>query len=122
MKLIQWIFCPLLLPAAAAATQVGDFKALALRAEGDTTLRQQLQTLLKLPREKWDDCVAQAKGAVFPDSRQRAWFADRGASLGLLYTATLGEVDLKRPEGGVGPWDSHMCCSACSTWSPDCVA
>lgn len=78
---------------------MADFKALVQRAEGDTTLRQQLQTLLKLPREKWDDAVAQAKGAVFPDSRRRAWFADRAGSLGLLYTATLGEVDLKRPEG-----------------------
>jgi hypothetical protein len=79
--------------------QVEDFKALALRAEGDSQLRQQLQTLLKLPKDKWDEAVCQAKGAVFPDSRPRAWFADRSGTFGLLFRATLGEVDLKRPEG-----------------------
>lgn len=33
--------------------QVADFKALALRAETDSQLRQALQTLLKLPKDKW---------------------------------------------------------------------
>jgi hypothetical protein len=43
--------------------------------------------------------VAHAKCAVFPDSRPRAWFADRAGTVGLLFNATLGVVDLKRPEG-----------------------
>jgi hypothetical protein len=78
--------------------QVVDFKALAARADADSQLRQQLQTLLKLPKDKWEECVAHAKCAVFPDNRPRAWFADRG-NTGLLFSATLGVVDLKRPEG-----------------------
>lgn len=79
--------------------QVCDFKALAIRAEADSQLRQTLQTLLKLPKDKWEECIGHAKRAVFPDSRPRAWFADRSGTVGLLFSATLGVVDLKRPEG-----------------------
>lgn len=43
--------------------------------------------------------MAHAKCAVFPDSRPRAWFADRAGTVGLLFSATLGVVDLKRPAG-----------------------
>lgn len=78
---------------------MSDFKALALRAESDSTLRQQLLTLLKLPKDKWEECVSHAKRAVFPDNRPRAWFSDRSGSLGLLFPCELGVVDLKRPEG-----------------------
>lgn len=78
---------------------MGEFKALALRAENDGQLRSTLQTLLKLPKDKWEECVSHAKRAVFPDNRPRAWFADRTGTVGLLFSATLGVVDLKRPEG-----------------------
>jgi hypothetical protein len=52
--------------------QVGEFKALALRAEGDGHLRQQLQALLKLPKDKWEEAAEHAKRAVVPDNRMRA--------------------------------------------------
>jgi hypothetical protein len=51
---------------------VGEFKALALRAEGDGHLRQQLQALLKLPKDKWEEAAEHAKRAVVPDNRMRA--------------------------------------------------
>lgn len=80
-----------------------------MRAEADAQLRQQLQTLLKLPKDKWDEAVEHAKRAVFPDNRPRAWYADRTASVGLLFPATLGVVDLKRPEGA---YDDHTYANA----------
>lgn len=52
--------------------QVKQFKALALKAESEGHLRQQLQTLLKLPKDKWDEAAEHAKRAVVPDNRQRA--------------------------------------------------
>eukprot|EP00879_Flechtneria_rotunda_P032539 GHRR01035762.1.p1 GENE.GHRR01035762.1~~GHRR01035762.1.p1 ORF type:complete len:210 (-),score=68.29 GHRR01035762.1:242-784(-) len=80
--------------------QVGEFKSLALRAESDGHLRQQLQALLKLAKEKWDEAAEHAKRAVVPDNRMRAWYADRSTlDLGLLFPCRLGVVDLKRPEG-----------------------
>ena len=93
----------------ACCLQVGEFKALALRAEADAQLRQLLQTMLKLPKDKWDECVEHAKRAVFPDNRPRAWYADRTQSVGLLFPANLGVVDLKRPEGALADCQSRIC-------------
>ncbi|WIA17439.1 hypothetical protein OEZ85_014287 [Tetradesmus obliquus] len=79
--------------------KVGEFKALALRADADGHLRQQLQALLKLPKDKWEEAAEHAKRAVLPDNRMRAWYADPSTlELGLLFPCRLGLVDLKRPE------------------------
>ena len=53
--------------------RVGDFKLLALRAEQDGHLRQRLQHVLKLSREKWEEARDHAMRAVVGDSRMRAW-------------------------------------------------
>ncbi|KAF8065943.1 sua1 [Scenedesmus sp. PABB004] len=86
-------------PAPARIEKVGEFKALALRAEAEGHLRQQLLALLKLPRDKWDEAAEHAKRAVVPDNRMRAWYADpASADLGLLFACRLGVVDLRRPQ------------------------
>eukprot|EP00775_Hariotina_reticulata_P002954 gene2954-3239_t len=83
--------------------KVREFRALALRVEGDGHLRQQLQTLLKLAKDKWEEAAEHAKRAVVPDNRMRAWYADRSTlELGLLFPCRLGVVNLKRPEGHAG--------------------
>lgn len=91
----------------AVAVQVGDFCALVNRAEVDGHLRSQLQALLKLPKEKWDEAADHARKAVVPDSRMRAWLpqtaataaARHGVYLGLLFPCKLGVADIKRPVG-----------------------
>ena len=108
---------------------VGAFRRLALLAEGDGHLRQRLQAVLKLSKEKWDDARDHALRAVVADSRMRIWYApesmssaggsgsgsDGGAAPaadGLLVAARLGDVDLDRPVGvlhrkrGPGPSSS----------------
>lgn len=71
-----------------------------MRVEGDGHLRQQLHTLLKLAKDKWEEAAEHAKRAVVPDNRMRAWYADRSTlELGLLFPCRLGVVNLKKPEG-----------------------
>ena len=54
---------------------VGEFRKLALLAEADGMLRQKLQQVLKLSKEKWDDARDHAMRAVLADSRMRVWCA-----------------------------------------------
>ena len=79
---------------------VGEFRKLALLAEADGHLRQKLQQVLKLSKEKWDDARDHAMRAVVADNRMRIWYADKASmELGLLFTCRLGNVDLDRPVG-----------------------
>lgn len=92
---------------------VGAFRRLALLAEGDGHLRQKLQAVLKLSKEKWDDARDHALRAVVADSRMRIWYSSEEgensgsggsrqantAADGLLFAARLGDVDLDRPVG-----------------------
>lgn len=98
---------------------MGAFRRLALLAEGDGHLRQKLQAVLKLSKEKWDDARDHALRAVVADSRMRIWYSPEGGSDsgngssqsrsggndgappadGLLFAARLGDVDLDRPVG-----------------------
>jgi hypothetical protein len=79
---------------------VGEFRKLALLAESDGHLRQKLQQVLKLSKEKWDDARDHAMRAVVADNRMRIWYADKASmELGLLFTCRLGNVDLDRPVG-----------------------
>jgi hypothetical protein len=57
--------------------KVREFQALARRAEQDGHLRQKLQHVLKLSKEKWEEARDHALGAVVPDNAMRAWYADR---------------------------------------------
>lgn len=54
---------------------VGEFRKLALMAEADGHLRQKLQQVLKLSKEKWDDARDHAMRAVVADNRMRIWLA-----------------------------------------------
>ena len=54
---------------------VGEFRKLALLAEADGHLRQKLQQVLKLSKEKWDDARDHAMRAVVADNRMRIWCA-----------------------------------------------
>ena len=79
---------------------VGEFRRLALLAEADGHLRQKLQQVLKLSKEKWDDARDHALRAVVADNRMRIWYADKASmELGLLFSCRLGNVDLERPVG-----------------------
>ena len=53
---------------------VGEFRKLALMAEADGHLRQKLQQVLKLSKEKWDDARDHAMRAVVADNRMRIWY------------------------------------------------
>ena len=46
-------------------------------AEADGHLRQKLQQVLKLSKEKWDDARDHAMRAVVADNRMRIWYAFR---------------------------------------------
>ena len=52
---------------------MGEFRKLALLAEADGHLRQKLQQVLKLSKEKWDDARDHAMRAVVADNRMRIW-------------------------------------------------
>ncbi len=79
---------------------VGEFRRLALLAEADGHLRQKLQQVLKLSKEKWDDARDHALRAVVADNRMRIWYADKASmELGLLFACRLGNVALERPVG-----------------------
>jgi hypothetical protein len=54
-----------------AIDRVGQFRRLALIAEADGHLRQKLQAVLKLSKEKWDDARDHALRAVVADGRMR---------------------------------------------------
>eukprot|EP00891_Asterochloris_glomerata_P008152 jgi/Astpho2/8152/Aster-03085 len=86
-------------------TRVGEFRKLAQMAEADGHLRQKLQQVLKLSKEKWDDARDHAMRAVVADNRMRIWYADKAnMELGLLFICRLGNVDLDRPPQGVACW------------------
>ena len=69
-------------------------------AEADGHLRQKLQQVLKLSKEKWDDARDHAMRAVVADNRMRIWYADKAnMEVGLLFTCRLGNVDLDSPVG-----------------------
>ena len=79
---------------------MGEFRKLAQMAEADGHLRQKLQQVLKLSKEKWDDARDHAMRAVVADNRMRIWYADKAnMELGLLFICRLGNVDLDRPVG-----------------------
>ena len=81
-------------------SRVGEFRKLALLAEADGHLRQKLQQVLKLSKEKWDEARDHAMRAVVADNRMRIWYADkRTMDLGLLFICRLGSVELDRPVG-----------------------
>lgn len=81
---------------------VGEFRKLAILAEQDGHLRQRLQQILKLSKEKWEEARDHAMRAVVADNRMRIWYADNSSmELGLLFTCRLGNIDLERP---VGMW------------------
>ena len=67
---VSFQFLDIACPCAAA---VGEFRKLALLAEGDGHLRQKLQQVLKLSKEKWDDARDHAMRAVVADNRMRIW-------------------------------------------------
>ncbi len=97
-------------------SQVGEFKQLALRAEHDSQLRQRLQHVLKLSKEKWEEAREHAMRAVVADGRVRLWRpgashvrpnqgSHSGAECdsvcedvyGVLFTCRLGAVELDKP-------------------------
>ncbi len=86
---------------------VGEFRRLAALAEQDGHLRQRLQQVLKLSKEKWEEARDHAFRAVVADNRMRIWYADNNTmELGLLFVCRLGNVDLDRP---VGMWWWCVC-------------
>ena len=79
---------------------VGEFRKLAMLADADGHLRQKLQQVLKLSKEKFDDARDHAMRAVVADNRMRIWYVDKSnMEVGLLFTCRLGNVDLERPVG-----------------------
>ena len=78
--------------------KVGEFRWLAQAAEQDGHLRQKLQQVLKLSKEKWEEARDHAMKSVVADNRMRAWYSDRhNHEIGLLFTCRLGSIDLERP-------------------------
>lgn len=95
----------------AATNAVGEFRKLSLMAEADGHLRQKLQQVLKLSKEKWDDARDHAMRAVVADNRMRIWYADKAnMEVGLLFTCRLGNVDLDRPVGASVSLVDMCCC------------
>ena len=86
-------------------------------AEADGHLRQKLQQVLKLSKEKWDDARDHAMRAVVADNRMRIWYADKAnMEVGLLFTCRLGNVDLDRPVGRLLPQHPDVPFSALSDY------
>lgn len=84
---------------------------LSLRAEQDGHLRQRLQHVLKLSKEKWDEAKDHALRAVVADNRMRAWYANQQQmDMGLLFVTQMGKIDLDRPVG-----ESRLCKCAASS-------
>ena len=90
---------PLDLPTLKIET-VGDFKSLVLLADMDQSLRNKLQQILKLSKEKWNEAREHAMKAVFPDNRLRIWYPDvRDGSFGILFPCRLGCTNISKPVG-----------------------
>jgi hypothetical protein len=103
---------------------VGEFRKLALLAEADGHLRQKLQQVLKLSKEKWEEARDHAMRAVVADNRMRIWYADKAnMEVGLLFTCRLGDVDLDRPVGEAQhpPPQQSPGCSALRFGWPACT-
>lgn len=79
---------------------VGDFKTLVLLADMDQSLRNKLQQILKLSKEKWNEAREHAMKAVFPDNRLRIWYPDvRDGCYGILFPCRLGCTNISKPVG-----------------------
>jgi hypothetical protein len=52
---------------------VGGFQRLAALADNDAPLRQKLQQVLKLTKDKWEETREHAMRAVVADDRARIW-------------------------------------------------
>jgi len=79
---------------------VGDFKSLVLLADMDQSLRNKLQQILKLSKEKWSEAREHAMKAVFPDNRLRIWYPDvRDGCYGILFPCRLGCTNISKPVG-----------------------
>ncbi len=61
-----------------------------------TALPAQLQLVLKLSKEKWDEASAHALQAVQPDFRKRVWYPPgHNMGIGILFGCKYGAVALK---------------------------
>ena len=87
---------------------VGAFRRLALLAEGDGHLRQKLQAVLKLSKEKWDDARDHALRAVVADSRMRIWYSPDAAAA----AAARQRAGNNEHAGGGGGGRPALCGSA----------
>ena len=68
----------------------------------DQHLRQRLQQILKLSKEKWEDARDHALKAVVVDNRMRFWWPSpqqHYPRTGLVFLCSKGTVDLERPVG-----------------------
>ncbi len=58
----------------------------------------QIQMVLKLSKEKWEEAAAHAAQAVQSDFRRRVWYPPAAAAtVGLVYGCKYGAVQLKDP-------------------------
>lgn len=71
-------------------------------AEGDTQLRKQLQSVLKMNQDQWTRAFEHAMRAVDVDNTARLWLPAPSASssvVGLVFSCKRGKVDMQRPIG-----------------------
>ncbi|CAD7701631.1 unnamed protein product [Ostreobium quekettii] len=82
---------------------VDDFLKLAHAVKLDSRLRKKVTSMLRMSDNQWNEACDHAMTAVPSDSRLRVWWYRNGGELGpmvgLLYSCTLGEVDLTKPQG-----------------------
>lgn len=77
---------------------VRDFQQLVSRADQDGLLRQKLQRVLMLSKEKWEEAREHAMKAVKADNRIRIWYQDpKAMDVGLMFKCRKGVVDLGAP-------------------------
>lgn len=88
--------------------RVGEFRALALRAEADGHLRQQLQLVLKLSKEKWEEARDHALRAVTVGGG----LCVRGRGRSCVPAAARGSSGCGEGGGGL-PWRSRGACNGC---------
>jgi hypothetical protein len=65
-------------------------------------MRAQLQTVLKLQGDKWDDVLRHTRSAVEPDVAPRCWWCPV-EQMGLMFACKAGAPELKIPTGGPLP-------------------
>ena len=54
-------------------------------ADSDGHLRQKLQQILKLSKEKWDEARDHALRSVVADNYLRVWYSDDSMDIGVLF-------------------------------------